>query len=78
MNTSPLSHSAPLVVVPSLSPSHSLVGGALRRIQALLIPVLNIRESSERAYHRVLLPAKPLLFSGKGIYTPRQDWNGYR
>ena len=78
MNTSPLSYSAPLVVLPALSPPHSLVSGALHLVQALLMPVLKIRESSERAYHRVSLPAKPLLFSGKGIYTPHQDWNGYR
>jgi len=78
MSTSPLSHTAPLVVAPSLPPSHSLVSGALRRIQALLMPVLKIQEPSEQTYHRVSLPARPLLFSGKGIYTPRQEWDGYR
>jgi len=78
MNTSNLSHTAPLVVVSSLPPSHSLVGGALRRIQALLMAILKIQEPSERTYHERSLVATPLLFSGKGIYTPRQDWNGYR
>jgi len=78
MNTSNLSQTAPLAVVPSLPAWLAWVSGVLHRIQAFQRHALKIQEPSEQAYHRVSLPATPLLFSGKGIYTPRRDWDGYR
>jgi len=83
VNTSNLSHTAPLVaprfiVGASLPPLLAWVSEALHRVQDLQMHVLERQEPSERTYHRISFPATPLLFSGKGIYTPRQDWNGYR
>jgi len=78
MNTSNLSHTAPIVVVPSLPPLLAWVSGALHRVKALQMPVLKIQEPSEQVYHPIPLLATPLRFSGKSIYTPHQDWDGYR
>jgi len=78
MNTSKLSHTAPLVAVPSLPPVLTWVSEALHRVRALQMHVVARREPSEQTNHLISLPATPLLFTGKGIYPPRQDWNGYR
>lgn len=78
MNTSNLSHTAPLVVVPSLPPLLAWVSVALHRVQALQMHVVEIQEPSEQTYHQISLLATPLRFSGKSIYTPQQDWNGFR
>ncbi len=78
MSTSNLSQTAPLVVAPSLTPWPSWVSGALHRVQTLLIPVLSSHEPSEQTYHQISLHATSLRFSGKSIYTPHRDWNGYR
>ena len=78
MSTSNLSHTAPLVAVPSLPSMHAWVSGALHRVTALLKDVLGIHEPSEQTYHSTPFLVKPLLFSGKSIYTPYQDWDGYR
>lgn len=77
MNTSNLSQTAPLAVVPSRSPSFAWMSGALHRVQAFLVPALAILKPSE-TYQQISLPATPLLFSRKSVYTPFQDWNGYR
>ena len=78
MSTSNLSHTAPLVVAPSLSSRLVWVSAALHRVQALLIASWKGQPSSEQVYHRVSLHATPLRFSGKSIYTPQREWNGYR
>ena len=78
MSTSNLSHTAPLVIVPSLPPMFAWVSGVMHRIQALQMPVLKTQDPFEQTYHQVSLLATPLRFSGKSIYTPQQDWNGYR
>jgi hypothetical protein len=78
MNTSDLSQTAPLVVVPSLPPLLAWVSGALHRVQALQMPVLKIQEPSEQTYHQVSLLVTPLRFSGKSIYSPHQGWDGFR
>jgi len=77
MSTSPLSHTAPLVVAPSLPPI-AWVGGALHRVTTFLIDVLGIQEPSEKTYHTIPFMVKPIRFSGKSMYTPLQDWDGYR
>ena len=78
MNTSNPSQAAPLVVAPSRPPLLAWMSVALHRAKAFLMPILKRQEPSEQTYHQRSLPATPLLFSGKGIYTPLQDWNGYR
>ena len=78
MSTSNLSHTVPLVIVPSLPPIFAWVSEALHRVQAFQMPVLKVQDTSEQTYHQVTLLAMPLRFSGKSIYTPQQDWNGYR
>ena len=78
MSTSNLSQTAPLAVAPSLPAWLPWVGGVLRRVQALLMPGLSGQESSDQPYHQVSLHATPLRFSGKSIYTPHREWNGYR
>ena len=78
MSTSNLSQTAPLVVAPSLTPWLSWVSGALHRVQALQMPAWKGLDPSEQTYHQVSLHATPLRFSGKSIYTPSRDWNGYR
>ena len=76
MSTSNLSQTAPLVVAPSLTPSHSLVNRVLHRVKTLLIYALEKQELSEQTFHPSL--GTPICFSRKSIYTPIQDWNGYR
>jgi hypothetical protein len=78
MNTSNLSQTAPLVVVPSLPPLLAWVSRALHCVQALQMPVLKIQAPSEQTYPPIPLLVTPLRFSGKSIYTPHQDWDGYR
>lgn len=78
MNTSKLSQTAPLAAVPTHLPLLAWVSGALHRVKTLLIHTLEKQEPSEQPYHRISLPATPLLFSGKSIYTPLRDWDSYR
>jgi hypothetical protein len=83
MSTSNLSQTAPLVaprfiVGASLPPLFAWVSGALHRVRALQMPVVEIQEPSEQTSHQISLLATPLRFSGKSIYTPQQDWNGFR
>jgi hypothetical protein len=78
MSTSNLSQTAPLVVAPSLTPSHSLVTGALHRVKTLLMHALVKQELSERTYQPSPFLVTPVRFSKKDIYTPLRDWNGYR
>ena len=78
MNTSNLSQTAPLVVVPSLPPRLAWVSGALRRIKAFQMQAFEIQGPSEQAYHQLSFTATPIRFSGKGHYPPFQDWYGYR
>ena len=80
MNTSNLSQTQPLAAVPSLSPWLAWVRVALHRAKAFLMRAFRAEGSafsaSLGASHT--LPATPLRFSEKGIYTPSQDWYGYR
>ena len=77
MATWNLSQTAPLVAVPSLPPSHSLVSAALQRVQTLLPHVKQRQERSERPDQPLPFLATPVDFSWKSTYTPLQDWNGY-
>jgi len=78
MNTSHLSQTAPLAVVPSLPPLLAWVSVLLHHVKAFQMHTLEIQEPSEQIYHPIPLLVTPVRFSGKGIYTPLQDWNGYR
>jgi len=78
MTTSNLSQTAPLIAAPSLPPLLAWVSGVLHRIQALQMPAVGMLEPSEQTYHQISFPATPLLFPRKSIYTPREDWKGYR
>ncbi len=78
MSTSNLSQTAPLAVVPSLPPLLAWVSVLLHRVKALRMHTLEIQEPSEQTYHPIPLLVTPLRFSGKAIYTPLQDWYGYR
>jgi hypothetical protein len=78
MSTSNLSQTTSVVVASSLPPLFSWVGRALHRVQALQMHVWEILEPSEQTYHPISFPATPLRFSGKSIYTPRQEWNSFR
>ena len=78
MNTSNLSHTAPLTVAPSFPPLFAWVSEALHGVKTLQMHTLEIQEPSEQTYHPIPLLTTPLRFSGKGIYTPLQGWDGYR
>jgi hypothetical protein len=76
MTTSNLSRTSPLVAVPSLPPSHSLVSMALHRVKTLLRHALEGQEPAEQTSD--WLSVVPTWFSWKSIYAPPQDWDGYR
>jgi len=78
MNTSNLRHTAPLAVVPSLPPLLAWVSVLLHRVKARQMHTLEIQEPSEQTYHPIPFLVTPLRFSGKGIYTPPQEGDGYR
>ena len=80
MSTSNLSQTTPHVAAPSFPPLLGWASGALQRAEAFLIRTFRPAGSDYSAFLSALpiLPSTPLLFSGKGIYTPRQEWNGYR
>src|SRR5260370_14397992 len=73
-----LESETPLAVVPSLPPLLAWVSVLLHHVKAFQMHTLEIQEPSEQIYHPIPLLVTPVRFSGKGIYTPLQDWNGYR
>jgi len=80
MNTSNLSQTAPLVAVPSLSPSLAWAHWPLHHAKAFLMHAFGAEGSTFSASQDASypLPDMPLRFSNKSIYTPSQDWYGYR
>jgi hypothetical protein len=78
MNTSLLSHTAPLRGVPSLPSWLTWMRVLLHRGQALQRRALQRRQPSEQTPHHILFIDTPLRFPNKGIYTPLEDWYGYR
>lgn len=80
MNTSNLSQTVPLVVVSSPLPSLVQPHGPLHGAKAFLMQVLRV---GGRAFLVSLsdshtLCGVPFRFSNKSVYTPSQDWYGYR
>ncbi len=80
MNTSNLSQTAPLAAVPSLLPFRSWASALLHRAGTFLMRAFHPAGSAFSASLDAFppLPGTPVHFSGKGIYTPLQDWDGYR
>lgn len=78
MSTSNLSHTAPLAAVPTRLPLLAWVSIPLRGVKTFLTHALDTQEPSEQLYQQVSLHDTPLRFSGKSVYTPLRNWNGYR
>ena len=78
MSTSNLSQTAPLVAVSSLPPSRSPLSAALHHIKTLLMNALDWQPPAEQTDHPLPFFVTPIRFSWKSIYTPLEDWNGYR
>jgi len=80
MNTSNLSHTAPLVAVPSFSPSFAWLRTLLHRAKVFLAHAFRAEGSafspSVGISHN--LSEMRLHFSKKGFHTPNQDWYGHR
>ena len=77
MNTLNLSQTPQHVAVSSLPKSHTFLSIALYRLKTFLTYSLVRQELPERSYPLLFL-VTPTCFSRIGIYTPLQDWNGYR
>ena len=78
MITSNLKHTAPLAAVPALPLSHSLVSVSLHRIKALLMRASERQGPFGQTYYPVPLVITPIRFSWKSMYTPLQEWDGFR
>ena len=76
MSTSNLSQTAPLTAAPTRLPLFTWVSAPLHGVKSLLIQAFEVQEPSEQTYQPLL--GTPLRFSGKSIYTPLRNWNGYR
>jgi hypothetical protein len=78
MNTSNSSQSLQRLAVPSLPPSQSSVSTALQCLETFLKYALVRQELTEQTFQPLPFLVTPTHFSEKCIYTPIQDWNGYR
>jgi hypothetical protein len=76
MSTSSLNRTASLTTAPSLSPLLGWVRIALHRVKTFQMHVLEIQDPSEQTYYS--LPGSLIRHSWKCVYTPIEDWYGYR